>query len=490
MKQRRPRNELTIPITLDPQGSASLTQQLVDQFHQAIGEGRLPAGMSVPSTRHLAADLGVSRTVTATAYDRLLAEGYLIGKQGAGTSVSPDLVMPLQTAVPTSPSVPRWLRPMPLQVVDEGPVRAGAITFRLGRTTILSESREWWQTVWRKTAQSPPPTDYGSPEGERALREAIAAYLGRSRGIACTPDEVLITTGSARTLDLLIRSCLAPGDLIALEEPGYPQARWQLLSSGMHLLPIPVDEDGLQVERLPTGQQAPLAIYLTPSHQYPLGSRLSLPRRLTLLDWAQANDVLLIEDDYDSEFRFDASPLPALASLDQRGHVAYLGTFSKVFTPALRCGYLVAPPRLRRRVKQYLMLTDYHVSWSVQQALTLFLAEGYLERHIRRMRRHYAQCRTALQNTLAPVAHLASLKGLEAGLHATLELKASLSASRIVQEAQTQGVILTDLKSCYTHLPDRQGFLLGYGGLSLVEIERGAQLLSYIIQQEARNAVE
>ncbi|WP_443092593.1 MocR-like pyridoxine biosynthesis transcription factor PdxR [Dictyobacter vulcani] len=403
----------------------------------------------------------------------------------AGTYVSPDLVLPSQTTVSTSSSAPRWLRPMPVQLVDEGPVLARTITFRPGMTTIPQESRDWWQTVWRKTAQCPPPTDYSSSEGELALRAAIAAYLGRSRGIVCTPDEVLITTGSARTLDLLIRSCLVAGDRIAIEEPGYPQARWQLLAAGMQVLPIAVDEDGLQVDALPTGKDAPLAIYLTPSHQYPLGSRLSLQRRLALLDWAQANDVLLIEDDYDSEFRFNAPPLPALASLDQRASVAYLGTFSKVVTPALRCGYLVAPRRLLQRVKQYSMLTDYHVSWPVQQALTLFLTEGYLERHIRRMRQHYAQCRARLHETLAPVAHLAALKGLEAGLHTYLELNATLSVARIIREAQTHRVIVTNIEACYMHIPDRQGLLLGYGGLSLEEIEWGAQRLRAVIQQEA-----
>ena len=314
------------------------------------------------------------------------------------------------------------------------------------------------------------------------LRTAIADYLGRSRGMVCTLDDMLITSGSSRSLDLIIRSALLPGDLVAIEEPGYPQARWQLLASGMRLFPVPVDEDGLQINAFPEGKDAPIALYLTPAHQYPLGFRLSLSRRLALLDWAQANDVLLIEDDYDGEFRFDAPPLPTLASLDRQGHVVYLGTFSKVLTPALRCGYLVAPRRLLQRVMQCLMLTEYQVSWPVQQALTLFLTEGYLERHIRRMRQHYAQGRAILHKAFVPIAHIVSLKGLEAGLHAYLELNVSLSTSQIIDQARREGIVINDLATCYLDAPDRRGFLLGYGGLSPGEIEQGALQLTAILR--------
>jgi GntR family transcriptional regulator/MocR family aminotransferase len=485
MKKYHGRYELAIPLALNAQDSTSLTQQLVDQLRLAIRESYLPPGTPVPSTRHLAAMLGVSRTVTSAAYDRLLSEGYLVGRQGSGTYVNPELVISSQAKISATSFSPRWLRPTTILPVDEGPVLSGTITFRLGMTTLPLESQAWWNSVWRKTAQLTPPTDYGSPEGEVVLRSAIADYLGRSRGMVCTLGDVLITAGSARSLDLIIRSALLPGDLVAIEEPGYPQARWQLLASGMRSLPVPLDEDGLQINALPEGKNAPMAVYLTPSHQYPLGFRLSLSRRLALLDWARANDVLLIEDDYDGEFRFDAPPLPTLASLDQQGHVAYLGAFSKVLTPALRCGYLVASRQLLQRVMQQLMLTEYQVSWLVQQALTLFLNEGYLERHIRRMRQHYAQGRAILHKAFAPIAHLVTLKGLEAGLHAYLELNVPLSVSQIIKQARRQGIVITDLETCYLQAPDRQGFLLGYGGLSLADIEQGALQLALILRSAA-----
>lgn len=482
MKKHHGRYELTIPLVLDAQGATSLTQQLVDQLRLAIREGHLPSGTPVPSTRHLASLLGVSRTVTSAAYDRLLSEGYLFGRQGSGTYVNPELIISTREKISSSAFSPRWLRPTSTLAVDEGPVLPGTITFRQGMTTLPPESLAWWNSVWRKITQLTPPTDYGSPAGEEPLRTAIADYLGRSRGMVCTSDDMLITSGSSRSLDLIIRSTLLPGDLVAIEEPGYPQARWQLLASGMRLFPVPVDENGLQINALPEGKDAPIAVYLTPSHQYPLGFRLSLSRRLALLDWAQTNDVLLLEDDYDGEFRFDAPPLPTLASLDQRGHVVYLGTFSKVLTPALRCGYLVAPRRLLQRVMQQLILTEYQVSWPVQQALTLFLTEGYLERHIRRMRQHYAQGRAVLHKTFAPIAHIVSLKGLEAGLHAYLELNAPLSTSQVINQARREGVVVSDLGTCYLAAPDRRGFLLGYGGLSLADIEQGALLLASLLR--------
>jgi GntR family transcriptional regulator/MocR family aminotransferase len=251
---------------------------------------------------------------------------------------------------------------------------------------------------------------------------------------------------------------------------------------------VPVDEDGLHVERLPQGEAAPLLVYTTPSHQYPLGTRLSVARRMALLTWAQTTESLIVEDDYDSEFRFDASPLPALASLESAGCVAYVGTFSKVLSPALRVGYLVAPPLLQQRIKQLKSLTDEYASWPLQQMLAAFLSEGHLDRHIRRMRQQYAQKRQALAHTLAPIAPLAQLRGLEAGLHVYLELRADLNARLVVELARQRGVGVTSLDAYYVGTPDRSGVLLGYGSLDLPDIIRGATILADVIQHVAMRA--
>ncbi len=425
------------------------------------------------------------------AYDELFAEGYIAGRHGAGTFVGGDLPTPAPSALAAPDGAARWLRqPLPPAPVAELPEplagREGAIEFRPGRPTVEPLPLGVWRQVWRPVLDRLPPNGYGEPAGLPELRLAIARYLGRARGVRCGPEDVVVTTGAAQALDLLARTTLVPGDAAAVENPGYQSARRILAERGARLLPIPVDEDGLCVERLPAGPDAPPIVYVTPSHQYPLGGRLPVARRMALLAWARANDSLIVEDDYDGEFRFDAPPLPALMGLDGGGRVAYVGTFSKALTPTLRAGYLVAPPPLRERVVRLKALIDYHTSWPVQRALVALLAEGHLERHIRRMRRHYAEQRAALRDLLAPVASLARLIGLEAGLHACLELLpgSGLRAGRIAAVARERGVLVATLDPYYLGPPDRQALLLSYGGLGMDDLTRGARILAEIIARE------
>jgi GntR family transcriptional regulator / MocR family aminotransferase len=299
----------------------------------------------------------------------------------------------------------------------------------------------------------------------------------------------VITTGAAQAFALIVRATAAPGEAVAFEEPGYPTARNILLGHGARVVPVPVDADGMQVERLPVGAAAPVLACVTPSHQYPLGGRLPIARRLALLEWARAHDSLIVEDDYDSEFRFDAPPLPALLSLDREGRVAYIGTFAKSLTPSLRIGYLVAPAPLCARVTALKALTDRHTSWPVQRAILALIAEGHLERHIRRARRRYAESRAILREALAPVTRApdgpARLIGLEAGLHACLELAPGLDAARIVAAAHARGVVVGGLDEYYYGPPDRQGLVLGYGGLAHPDLARGARILAKVIAQAA-----
>ena len=476
--------DLGLPLALDRAAQTPLQQQLRQQLRQAILDNLLPPGTRLPSTRTLALVLGVSRTVTSVAYDELFAEGYLQGRRGSGTYVESDLSRVPSLGRPGLGISPRWLGKK-AQIAPVEPSRAEAIAFRLGMPAIAPLSLRRWREAWRTVTNCPPPTDYGAPAGDPALRSALALYLGRSRGIKCTAEDILITAGATQALDLIARATLPVGAAVGLEEPGYPAARRILLAQGSQILPIPVDEDGMQVERLPQGTAAPLLVYTTPSHQYPLATRLAVSRRIALLSWAEANDSLIVEDDYDSEFRFDTSPLPALASLDSTGRVAYIGTFSKVLTPALRVGYLVAPPLLRLRIEQITSSTNEYASWPVQHMLAAFISNGHLDRHIRRMRQQYAQKRHTLAQTLAPVTSLAQLRGLEAGLHAYLELRSDLNATDIAQLAQQREVLVTSLDTYYLGPPDRSGLLLGYGGLDIPEIIRGATVLREVIEQVA-----
>ncbi len=470
-------------VRLDRTSDETLHQQLVGQTRHAIRHGQLPTGMRLPATRALAADLGVSRNVIVAAFDELISEGYLEGRVGSGTYVTDDLPLAPGRTLAAPTGTPRWLA-HPVPVADTPPPTAhDAIDFRLGTPDITPLPLDIWRGAWRDVINALPPTRYGPVTGDPDLRAAIAGYLGRARGIACGPDDVIVTAGAAQALDLIARATLAPGDTVGMEEPGYPEARNLFLAQQVRLVSVPVDDDGLRVDCLPTGSAAPLLVYVTPSHQYPLGARLPVARRMALLAWATANDSLIVEDDYDSEFRFDAPPLPALAGLDEAGRVAYVGTFSKVLTPSLRAGYLVAPRPLRERIAGLTQLTARLTPWPIQRALTHFLASGELERHIRRMRRHYATKRAALDDALAPVAPLARLQGLEAGLHAYLELRPDLEPAAIVARAAARGVIVYPLADFYIGAPDRGGILIGYGGLELGEVVRGAGILADVITE-------
>jgi GntR family transcriptional regulator/MocR family aminotransferase len=478
---------MDLPIQIERGGSASLQRQVTEQLRRAILDGRLPAGTRLPSTRALAGEIGVSRNVALAAYDELFAEGYVEGRHGSGTFVATDLPVLPRPSLPTPTGAPRWLRDVALAPAPEA-VAEGAIVFRMGRPETAHIPHDVWRRIWSDVAAELPPGDYGPTAGDPALRDAIASYLRRSRGVACSAEDVVVTAGAIQAVDLIARAVLEPGDTVGFEEPGYYLAREALQARGARLLPLPVDDDGLCVDALPGGAEAPLLVYVTPSHQYPLGARMPVSRRMALIEWARAHDGLVLEDDYDSEFRFDAPPLPALAGLDDTGRVAYIGTFSKVLSPALRLGYVVAPPPLRERITHFKHLSDYHTPWPLQKALAAFVSGGHLERHIRRMRRHYADKRAALRAGLEPVGAYARLRGLEAGLHAFLELEARLDPARVIALARERGVVAVPVDGFYLRAETRRanGLLLGYGGVTLPEIERGMAILVEAILQVSR----
>lgn len=486
-------SDLDLPLRLDRDAGESLQWQLIAQLRAAIFTGQLGAGARLPATRALAAALNVSRNVVVAAYDELFAEGYITGRHGSGTYVEVALPALPRAVVATPAGTRRWLR-------GSGPVHSpalpnegdapGLIAFRPGVPALDLLPPDVWRRTWRVVAAIAPPNRYAASEGDRELREALARWVGRTRGVACGPDDLVITTGAAQGLDLLAHATIAPGDAVAFEEPGYYAGRNILLAHGARIVPIPVDADGLRVVELPTGTAAPPLVCVTPSHQYPLGGRLPVARRLALLEWARVHDSLIVEDDYDSEFRFDAPPLPALLSLDRDGHVAYIGTFAKSLTPTLRIGYVVAPPPLRARLVALKDILDRHTSWPVQRAILALLTEGHLERHIRRARRHYAESRTILRNCLHPVTAgtgaPARLLGLDAGLHACLELAPPLAARRVASLARERGIGVGTLGAYYHGPPTRQGLVLGYGGLTHMELVRGGHILAETIIKAAR----
>lgn len=457
------------------------SKDLAQQIRTAILEGRLRRGSRLPSTRALAESLGVSRTLVTRVYEELLAEGYLEARRGSGTYVAADLP-DLRPSVGQAARPPAWT---PIWQ-GEAALHPGPrdVDFTLDRQVVEPMAARSWARMWRFLARQKPPVDLGPAEGDPELREAIADYLRRARGLRCGPEDVVVTPGAVRALELVARALVPPQQPVAVEEPGYPAARRVLEDRGAQLVPVPVDDDGLQVDRLREVQEVRLA-YVTPSHQYPLGVRMSVSRRIALLEWAARCDAVVVEDDYDSELRFDGPPLPALAGLDGSGRVVYVGTFSKVLAPGLRVGYVVAPRWLRERLVRLRRASGDWATWPVQRALAAFLASGDFDRHVRRVRRRYAERRAALREVLGSLDGLGRLRGMEAGLHAFLELAPGLDEAELARRARERGVWVSLLRPYYLGAPDRSGWLLAYGGFTADRVRHGSSVLAEVLRQAA-----
>jgi GntR family transcriptional regulator/MocR family aminotransferase len=476
-------------ILLDTSSAVPLHRQLYEGLRGAILAGRLSAGTRLPATRMLAHELGISRNTVLNAFEQLLAEGYVEGQTGSGTYVSHVLpddllhVLPTPPAQPLAPSNRRLSQRGSLlaatsvtAVDDQGPPRA----FRTGLPAFDTFPFDIWTRLVARHWKQPPPEllSYGDPAGYHRLREVIAAYLGAARGVQCTTDRVIIVAGSQQGLDLAARVLLDPGDRVWIEDPGYVGARGALRSAGAELVPVPLDQEGLRVAvGIDTCANARMA-YVTPSHQFPLGVTMSLSRRLALLDWARRADAWLLEDDYDSEYRYTGRPLPALQGLDGDGRTIYLGTFSKVLFPSLRLGYLVVPLDLVNAFVAAKALADRHPPSIEQAALADFIAEGHFARHIRRTRALYAGRQAAL---IAAAQHeLAGLMELHpaaAGMHLVGWLPPGMADTDAASRAAAVGVDVSPLSAYALEPLERGGLLLGYAAADQNEIHRAVRRL-------------
>jgi GntR family transcriptional regulator/MocR family aminotransferase len=484
-------------ISLDNNSPVPLHQQLYKEVRQAILNRRLLPKERIPSTRQLAKSLGISRTTVTQTYDQLLSEGYIEAIVGSGTFVCSQLPDDLLRSAPVETAGKITRSPVQLSKygvylsdTENVPRIAEAdmpINFRYGRPAFDQFPIKLWRRLLsRYCCSNLQWLDYSrDAQGYKALREAISRYLSRSRAVICTSDQVLIVNGTQQALDLIMRLFIEPDDVIALEDPSYPSARLIFQTQGAKLLPISVDESGLLVKNLTNCSKEQIRlVYVTPSHQFPTGAILSLPRRLELLSWAQQTGALIIEDDYDSEYRYGDRPIPALQGLDHSDSVLYVGTFSKVLFPSLRIGYLVLPKNLVSTFARAKWLSDRHLPLLEQQVLADFIEEGHLERHIRKMRAVYDRRRQVLVKALnVQFGEQATILGEKAGIHLMVRLHTALSDEEIIQRAAQVGVGMMSAAPHYLKPHSKGEFIFGYGELTEQQLEEGICRIAKILNK-------
>jgi GntR family transcriptional regulator / MocR family aminotransferase len=479
-----------------PDSNAPLYQALYAHMRAAILSGELMGGMKLPSTRALAEELNISRNTVLNAYRQLLAEGYLEGRAGSGTFVAhvlPELLL----AVPDSLTPKTAQRP---QIESAGPVFSERAKAQIGASHPPSDGKlplpfvpeapaldvfpyQLWSRLVVRQARRMPVNNftYQDSSGYRPLREAIAAHVAISRQVHCMPEQVMIVSGSQGALDLSARMLINAGDPVWIEDPGYSGARGAFLGAGAHIVPVPVDQEGMIVEIGIARAPGARLVYLTPSHQFPLGVTMSLSRRLALLDWAKRANAYILEDDYDSEFRFATRPLATLQGLAARDadRVIYIGTFSKVLFPSIRIGYMILPLPLVDSFLKVRRLIDIHSPMLEQVVLADFMIEGHFTRHLRRMRTLYAERRSALLEAARELP--LEIDSPEAGIHCVGWLAEGKDDLALVSKAADHDLNLTPISSfCLEPLP-RKGLLLGYGGFNVQEIKDGVRRLGVLL---------
>jgi len=477
---------MELHLTLDP--GRDLTAQIASQIRDGVQAGRLAAGDRMPPTRLLAGQLGVARKTVTSAYELLVAEGWLQARVGDGTYVGAGLARPAASVsqeVVLPPAVARWLDIDTPLLMPPG-TGAPRYAFQPGQADATRFPHDDWARCVRdalRAARSNPsvPDD---ASGDMALRRAIVRHIAFTRGVQCSPAEVIVTSGAQQGIDLLARLLVEPGTVVAMEDPGYPMARAMFHGCSARVVPVPVDLHGLVVDALPDDAAV---VYVTPSHQSPLGVPMSLPRRQALLDWAARRHAVIIEDDYDSEFRYGGQALEALQTLDRSGRVAYLGTFSKTMLASLRCGYVVPPPWLAPAARKVKHLMDWHTNTLVQQALARFIGEGHLMRHIRRSHARHAQRRARLLERLEAdfQAWLEPLPSA-AGFHLAARLRVPVAGETLVSLARLADLSVATLDPFFATRPQQcAGILFGFGAIDLLDIDPALDRLRTVLSELA-----
>lgn len=477
-------------IAVDRKARKPMHRQIYDAFRDAIIQGSLRSGQQIPSTRALASDLGISRIPLLNAYAQLLAEGYFEARTGAGTFVSASFPQPVLrgSRAAQAPAVRIARRRVAQRSTaiprHDEPWMSGSGAFSIGQPAFEHFPVKAWSSLLARHARRLRPSSlkYGDPMGTREFRESVAAYLRTARAVRCDPDQIMAVSGSQQALDICARVLLDPGSPVWVEDPGYPFMRSALEFAGCRIVPVPVNAEGLDIEAGIRLCRRAQAAWVTPSHQYPLGVTMSASRRLRLLEWAGHADAWVVEDDYDSEYRYESMPIASLQGMDQDSRVIYIGTFSKILFPSLRLGYMVIPKDLVSRFVAVRKVTDLSPPHLFQTVLADFIGEGHFARHIRRTRLVYAERREALVSALRrQFGASLEIAGGEAGMHLTMMLPAGSNDAEIARRAAKKGLWLWPLSPTYTGPGARQGLILGFGSTPAKEMPEAVRHLARVI---------
>jgi GntR family transcriptional regulator/MocR family aminotransferase len=482
-------------IAVDRKAPKPLHKQIYDAYRSMIVSRNLGADQQIPSTRALASELKISRIPVLTAYSQLLAEGYFEARAGSGTFVCSSLPDQWTSSDrgSSSPDVARSgarvtsRRSSLLPAYERLPWLSGLGAFNVSQPAFDQFPFQTWSRIVMRHCRNPRARElqYGGPLGFEELRKAICAYLRTARAVHCDPEQVMIVAGSQQALEITTRVLLDDRSAAWVEEPGYWLTRHVLTAAGCRLVPVPVDGEGLDVAYGVKTCRKARAAFVAPSHQFPLGATMSAARRLQLLDWAQSSGAWVIEDDYDSEYRYGSMPIASLQGLDHNSRVIYIGTFSKTLFPSLRLGYIVIPPDLVSRFAAVRYVMDIAPPHFFQAVLTDFMNEGHFARHIRRMRQLYSQRRTALVDELQKeFGSVLQVLGSEAGMHLAVLLPKGLRDQPIAARAAREKLWVAPLSPAYLGDTPRQGFILGFGNTTAEEMPNAVRRLKSVLLAE------
>ena len=483
-----------VSLKIDHQSNTPLYRQLYNNFRQSILNGKFSPGQKLPGTRSLAAELNISRNTVVLAFEQLLLEGYLKGKIGSGTFVNeiPDNILNVKEKVNRKKSGKKISTNLINQLgspelIQRNTSSEQIIPFQNGVPSLDEFPIKTWVKLNNQTAKTTSEVQlgYGDAAGYWPLREEIASYLRTYRAVNCNAEQIIIVNGSQQGLDLVMRVLLNPGDYVWHEDPGYFGARASMLFAGAKIFPSPLDDEGLDVEYSSKKYLPPRLIYTTPSHQFPLGYTMSISRRIQVLQYASKNDCWIIEDDYDSEFRYSGNPLPSLQGMDKNSCVLYLGTFSKVLFPGLRLGYLVLPdPEMLNLFVSAKSMMDRQSPTFEQIITSQFLKEGYFTKHIRKMRILYKERQEFLiKEVEKEIGNLIKLKSSEAGMHLIAWLPENFDEIKISKKAKENNLIVYPVSEYVLKFKQKPGLFLGYTAFDKNKLKAGVQKLKKVLNQ-------